>query len=156
MFAVEEQGDAPGCIRAAGSEGLLRWVKNPLSGRPLICLRWGELCFPPPLNLSLLKGSSSPEESAPSRKGLKAANIACSPRPVHGCSSQSDTNRALGSFAAFLRIPQPAKKSSSAGCFTPSAAALAELAESSGCCCVLTARWKVFPSPMSWVWPGQG
>ena len=102
------------------------------------------------MNLSLSKGSSSPEESAPSRKGLKAANMACSRPPARSRSSQSVT--LTGHWAVsllFFRIPLATKKSSSASYFTPSAVALAELAESSGCCCVLAARWKVFPSPSS-------
>lgn len=49
----------------------------------------------------------------------------------------------------FFRIPRATKKSSSTSYFTPSTVFLAELPESSGCHCVLAARWKVFPSPSS-------
>lgn len=48
----------------------------------------------------------------------------------------------------FLRIPRTAKESLSTSYVVPSATAVAELAESLNCHCVLAAGWKVF-SPVS-------
>lgn len=73
--------------------------------------------------------------------------MACSRPPAHSRSSQSVT--LTGHWAVsllFFRIPRATKKSSSVSYFAPSAVALAELPQISGCHCVLAARWKVFPS----------
>lgn len=150
MFAIEEQRDAPRCTGAVGREGWLRWAGDLLSGRHLTYLQEAELLFPLSLNPFLSKGSSSPEESALSRKGLKAVNVACSWPPA--CSHSSRSVTLTGHWVVsllFFRILQATKKSSSATYFTLLAVALAELAESSRCCCMLAARWKVFPSPSS-------
>lgn len=75
---------------------------------------------------------------------MKAVNVAGIRPPVPSWSVTGHWAVSL----LFLRIPRTAKESLSTSYVVPSATAVAELAESLNCHCVLAAGWKVF-SPIA-------